>query len=158
MAQYTITYECGHTGVVNLFGPHMERDKKIAWLQTQECPECKKSRILEKVSEITRSKNLPSLSGSEKQISWAEEIRAFFINYYDEFAPSVDTSKPELLNIIRDWLISVTESEFWIDNRGYFNTDGYVNDDDKGKILLFKYRLAEIYQLWKKNRELDCPL
>jgi hypothetical protein len=31
MAWYTITYGCGHTGERQLYGPHAERERKIAW-------------------------------------------------------------------------------------------------------------------------------
>jgi hypothetical protein len=40
MAKYAITHSCNHTETHQLFGPHKERDRKIAWLQTVVCGKC----------------------------------------------------------------------------------------------------------------------
>ena len=153
MAKYTITYKCGHEGTVNLYGPYDERDRKIAWLETQDCPHCQKARLKAKVDSITEEKSLPELSGSEKQIAWAKEIRALYMDYYDTFASAIKTSKPEMLTVIRDWLVGHTESKFWIDNRSSFCSDRYV-DDNAGNIRLFAERLQEIYlSLYKQSNK-----
>lgn len=45
MAKYDITYSCGHTGTVQLYGPGKERDRKIEWYETQaDCPDCYKAK------------------------------------------------------------------------------------------------------------------
>lgn len=45
MAKYTITYSCGHTGIVNLFGANKERESKIKFFEEQGlCPECYKAK------------------------------------------------------------------------------------------------------------------
>jgi hypothetical protein len=45
MAKYDVEHSCGHTQVHQLFGKHTDRDRKIEWLETQECTECwKKSK------------------------------------------------------------------------------------------------------------------
>lgn len=38
--KYDITYTCGHTATVELYGPTQERERKIAWLESIECPDC----------------------------------------------------------------------------------------------------------------------
>jgi hypothetical protein len=84
MAKYTITYSCGHTGEIQLFGKMDERDRKIAWLEREGlCPECYKARkeqehaeATEKAKQETADLDLPELTGSERQIAWAETIRA----------------------------------------------------------------------------------
>jgi len=44
MAKYGVTYSCGHTGTVQLFGKHTERERKLAWYAAEaKCPECYKS-------------------------------------------------------------------------------------------------------------------
>ena len=149
MANYTITYACGHEGTVNLYGSYDERDRKIAWLETQDCPHCKKAQLKAKVDSITEEKNLPELSGSEKQIAWAKEIRALYVEYYDTIAQNEKISKPEMLTVIRDWLVGHTDSKFWIDNRSYFCTDRCIDDND-GSVRLFLERLKEIYLLLYK--------
>jgi hypothetical protein len=38
--KYTVTYSCGHTADVQVFGSHTEREKKAAYLQKSLCPDC----------------------------------------------------------------------------------------------------------------------
>lgn len=33
MAQYDVTYSCGHTETVQIYGPHKDRERKIAWFE-----------------------------------------------------------------------------------------------------------------------------
>lgn len=41
MAKYEINHTCGHTSTVQLFGKCSERERKIEWMERQECPECR---------------------------------------------------------------------------------------------------------------------
>ena len=75
------------------------------------------------------------------------------MDYYDKFASVVKTSKPDMLNVIRDWLVGHTDSKFWIDNRSSFCSDRYI-DDNAGDIRLFAERLQEIYlSLYKQSNK-----
>lgn len=40
MAKYEINHTCGHTRTVQLFGKMVEREHKIEWMESQECPQC----------------------------------------------------------------------------------------------------------------------
>jgi len=41
MAKYDVTYKCGHTGTVELFGKQTDRDSKLEWYKnTAVCPDC----------------------------------------------------------------------------------------------------------------------
>lgn len=40
MAKYTINYNCGHSGEVQLYGPGRERERKIEWMEGRDCPSC----------------------------------------------------------------------------------------------------------------------
>lgn len=40
MAQYTINHSCGHTRTISLFGKTKDRESKISWMESQECPQC----------------------------------------------------------------------------------------------------------------------
>lgn len=43
MAHYNLTYACGHTGTVELFGKREYREERIQWLEgSVDCPACKK--------------------------------------------------------------------------------------------------------------------
>ncbi|MBO4541083.1 MAG: hypothetical protein J5736_03820 [Bacilli bacterium] len=84
MAKYEVTYSCGHSDTVTLFGPHKERDRKLEWMKTTLCPACYKAeqaRLREernrKNAEEAKNAGLaPITEGSEKQNGWAETIRA----------------------------------------------------------------------------------
>lgn len=39
--KYDITYSCGHTGTVELFGPGKDRERKLWWYSNKcDCPTC----------------------------------------------------------------------------------------------------------------------
>lgn len=83
MAKYDVTYSCGHSGTIQLFGPYKSRDRKIEWYENEGlCPDCyaekqrqKREEEVKAIAEKNAVNNLPELSGSEKQIAWAEKIR-----------------------------------------------------------------------------------
>ena len=94
MAKYTIHHTCGHEDVVQLYDPNKEREKRIEWLESQPCLEC-------------RLEGTEDLKGSEKQRAWAGEIRRHFINSLP------DDEKEENVELIME----VTDSSWWIDRR-----------------------------------------
>ena len=68
--KYDITYSCGHTGTVELYGKTSERESKIRWYETTAvCPECYKKQQQEAAAETTTK-----LEGSEKQVAWAKKL------------------------------------------------------------------------------------
>ena len=86
MAKYTVTYTCGHEGVVNLMGKSEDRDRKLAYLQTELCPACQKAEAFAsheeantQAADYSRENNLPELTGSVKQVAWAHTIRKSMI-------------------------------------------------------------------------------
>lgn len=87
MAKYTVTYKCGHTRTVELFGRESERDRKIAWYKEFcSCPECYAAEQAAKREAEAQKYALPELVGTEKQVAWAEKIRSKFIETRDEQA------------------------------------------------------------------------
>lgn len=82
--KYTVKFSCGHTHEVELFGANSERERKIAWYEKYGvCPDCYRAQKEER-KEAAEDLNLPSLEGSEKQIAWAEKIRADFIKIFEK--------------------------------------------------------------------------
>lgn len=53
MARYEVTYDCGCTGTVNLFGKHADRERKLEWLAGQDCYACSSKKALEKAQADT---------------------------------------------------------------------------------------------------------
>ena len=75
MAKYTVTHSCGHDEEVTLFGPTRERERKLEWLASIPCKECREREAKRVTDERTKELGLPELQGSEKQINWAQGIR-----------------------------------------------------------------------------------
>lgn len=73
MAKYNITYKCGHTDTISLYGPIKERENKIEWLSNNLCPACKRQIALDRAKQ--NAAMLPKLQGSDKQVEWAMVIR-----------------------------------------------------------------------------------
>jgi hypothetical protein len=85
MAQYGITWTCGHETTVNITGTnaHGERERKAESLARLACPACRKdAEAADRTSANTEAAaaneaaGLPALDGTPKQAAWAEAIRA----------------------------------------------------------------------------------
>jgi fumarylacetoacetate (FAA) hydrolase family protein len=59
---------------------------------------------------------MPALSGSEKQVRWAEEIRARVLAALDSAAQEMGAT-PKQLAAVRDVLLGQTSAGWWIDVR-----------------------------------------
>lgn len=84
-----------------------------------ECPECKKKRMAReheeenrKAAEAAKAKAWPKLTGSEKQVAWANSIREGFVSKLVEDNENTDIFK-EAVSIILD----NTSASWWIDHR-----------------------------------------
>lgn len=124
MSWYSGTYRCGHEGRVNIVGPTKNRqwiaDHKFEGL----CPECfqrqlEAQREAENIESAEKAEEmeLPELTGSERQVAWANTLRQKFIDKTQKFSDmsSIDFSKvSEALQYI---LITYTKASWYIDNR-----------------------------------------
>ncbi|MEG0374645.1 MAG: hypothetical protein RR547_13740 [Raoultibacter sp.] len=83
--KYNIIHSCGCTETIDLFGTnvHGERDSKAAHMESQPCINCRAA----KENEIS---DMAVLVGSDKQISWAADIRR-------EMVASVEALRTQLL-------------------------------------------------------------
>ena len=112
MAKYDVTYACGHTETVELFGKTSERERKIEWMEGNcLCPSCYK----EKQQKEAAAFDLPALTGTPKQVAWAETLRngVFEKLEFEKLARGKNPTDEFLA-----WLKDQTESRFWIDNKG----------------------------------------
>lgn len=82
MSKYQITRACGHEETIQIVGPTKDRDRKVAFEESKLCYDCWKARQAEeraaeaaKAAVEAQTSGLPTLTGSEKQIAWAETIR-----------------------------------------------------------------------------------
>lgn len=91
MAKYDVTYICGHSDTIQLYGPGRDREWKLAREESKLCPECYKKHLDEErarqnaeAAEANQAAGLPALEGTEKQIAWAESIRFNIQNKFKE--------------------------------------------------------------------------
>jgi hypothetical protein len=118
MAKYEITHTCGCNVTHQIAGPIAGRDSKVEWLSGQECFACRTAWENEAAKAKNESGGYVALAGSEKQIAWAESIRAKAAAELAESAYYVDDEdagiEPGHITTI---INSVSEAKWWIDNR-----------------------------------------
>ena len=120
MAQYEITYRCGHTDTVQIYGTniHGERERTAAAYGYRDCPACQAA----KAAQANEDAGLAALEGSGKQVAWAEEIRSKYMPKYaqerQEWADHGATDE-QLAKVdqVLAWLKGQTSAAWWIDNR-----------------------------------------
>lgn len=133
MAWYYGTYSCGHEGRVNIVGPQKDRPWKIEHEFKKLCPDCYQKKLAKERAEKAemaekeaKEMELPELSGSEKQIAWANTLRMDFINFVKDKAESEeakkmkgysDENRDEVLQALDNFVRANTEAKYWIDNR-----------------------------------------
>ena len=140
--KYDVTYACGHTGDVTLYGPTKERNRRIAWLEQQICPKCKD----EQSAAFEGENDLPTLEGSERQVSWARKIRAELFQELDKWR------EEEAIRFARDpehfmneeqaekcysdayqYFAQQESASYWIDNRDRSPVWDYIDKWKSGK-------------------------
>jgi len=83
MAKYEIDRICGHWEIIQLYGQYDDRRYKLEKVEPKKlCEECYQKQIDEqraaeavKAVEMAQQHGFPALTGSAKQIAWAETIR-----------------------------------------------------------------------------------
>lgn len=142
MAKATVTCTCCECGksftASRILATRAQANNWEAWAKSNiiECDECKeKARQAEreeanvKAAESAKEFELPELTGSEKQVAWANTIR---VGYYTEYSKVVDgytkltkeqqtkcNEEFERFNKIVDYAFSNKNSaSFWIEHRG----------------------------------------
>ena len=147
--KYSVNHICGHTETHTLYGPGKERERKLSWMETTDCSECYQAALKiqrdaenAKAAEINQANALPTLTGSEKQIAWAETIRAEKIAQLDELICAANTQiangaakadDPNVINFFAwaETLRNTTASSWWIDNRN-ISALGIIRNIAKG--------------------------
>lgn len=117
--KYDVTFSCGHTATVELFGPGKERERKISWYETHgECPECYKARkqaereANARAAQEAEKNRWPELVGTPKQVAWANAIRKEKIDDIMALGPDDDAMR------CITWIAQTfTAAKYWIDNR-----------------------------------------
>ena len=118
MAKYTINHTCGHIVTIQLFGAYKDRERRIAWLETQECEECRKEKANAAAAQAKAKRGLADLTGSEKQVAWANTIREGAYKALDCLAPF--TTNNQARQMVESWKAKMdaeTSAKWWINHR-----------------------------------------
>lgn len=110
----TITHACGHQEEIQVFGKRAERERKIAWLEAQVCAECRAA----EAAEASKAAGMAALTGSAKQIAWAEDLRSETMDAIAALKTRTDDEAARKDRVIA-YLGGITSAEWWIDNRFY---------------------------------------
>jgi len=130
MAKYQITRACGHTETAQIAGPVAGRDRQAEYESGKLCYECYKAEQAKQraaesqaAGEAAKSSGLPVLTGSEKQIAWAETIRASASQSLNamrpmlQAAPEANRKAADIAIGIIDATLARTSAHDWIESR-----------------------------------------
>lgn len=142
MAKYHGTHVCGHEGIACVIGPIKDRQWKIDKYFERKCPDCEQQEREQKIKKENyeaRKKSeemeLPQLTGTEKQIAWANTLRLQFVELETMYssikqeiswylyennmdASIVSNVKDDMIFLVKDKIISEQKtSSFWINHR-----------------------------------------
>ena len=111
--------ECKTEYRVQMYGKMTAREYRVAnWSGL--CDDCKAAEG-RKAGDANTAAGLVALTGSEKQIAWAEQIRAKLLPLYVDFvgvqAPKLDAENAKKLNAVLDMVKAETSASWWIDHR-----------------------------------------
>lgn len=150
MAKYQVTRSCGHEETVQLTGPHKAREYRLTKEAERLCGECfaeaRRSNNAAAAA-AAQEKDLPVLTGSPKQVAWAESIRQNAIAHMDR-AIAYNAANPEeriMWSHFRSYLLQIASAKEWIDEI----RDGVRRKDYDHKIRSVLYAVED----GKRTRE-----
>lgn len=122
--KYDVTYTCGHVATIQLYGKTAERESRIKYLEGNcVCPECYKAQKdaerkaeNEKAAEAAETRGMQELSGSPKQVAWANTIREKVMEYIDKTMNLEDERVKNLIQYINA-SADTKSASWWIDRR-----------------------------------------
>lgn len=125
MAKYNVTHSCGHVERVDLIGPTRSREWRMEHMKSEICWDCRQAEMRRQnreAAKANRESELPALTGTEKQVPWAESIRARILGEVSRVLESPDRDCKRLREDMRfpaalDALYSEARAWWWIDNR-----------------------------------------
>jgi flagellar biosynthesis GTPase FlhF len=128
-----VTHTCGHSEIHSVFGKSRERENKTRWLEGTMCTDCYKESVeqaraaaAELATKEAKEKGLPELRGSDKQIAWAERLRAEAFAEFEKQCQSLRSMDgPSRAKTIQEAIIARVDEElrdyssakWWIENQ-----------------------------------------
>lgn len=136
MSQYTIERSCGHIETMQICGTNRngERERRAEYEATRMCRECylkdmaaKRSAANAQAADANKSAGAPMLIGSDKQIAWAESLRAPVLALIADLSAKAIAARgclPAMYYACQDDIIAYMQqinmqasAKWWIDNR-----------------------------------------
>ena len=120
--KYDVIFKCGHAGVLDLVGKSTEW--RLEQAQYNLCPDCYRAMKQKEMEEELAKYNLPELSGTERQIKWATEIRFKFASEANRNLNGEYKDNTEFIGKYTKTYKSIvdvqTTSKWWIEHRDEF--------------------------------------
>ena len=130
MAKYTVTRSCGHEETVQLIGKIKDREWRLEHVEASKmCYDCWQADLAQQreaenkeAAEAAQEMSLPALTGSEKQIAWAETVRQQMIASIDEYiyrdgSAFLRRENEAQLREAAEQIKQRTSARWWIDHR-----------------------------------------
>lgn len=122
MAWENVNYSCGHAERQQFYGHHTDREAKREWMERGVCPDCfraqkeeEKKQENERAASLANEIGFAPLTGSDKQIAWAQSIRQ---KKYEALAASLNHPNPKAAYALMAEAMSLeTSAKWWIDKR-----------------------------------------
>ena len=106
MAKYEVHFSCGHTDVVQLFGPEKDRRRKIEWYENfGKCPECYAKSVDAKNADgcIVR---MMLYKEYKEQWYWCKTVR----DSYDDKQKTIGVYIPESYVDLEEYVYQITKN------------------------------------------------
>jgi hypothetical protein len=138
MAKYGIHHACGHETEIVLFGKISEREKTIERMEGRDCPACEAAAARKAAVDA----GLPALTGSDKQIAWASDIRAHVLREFDAAKAKIAEAvarKPNAAKVPAvlaeiDKMRKNTSAKWWIESGRYVTAQEIIHTAVKAVI------------------------
>ena len=185
MSWYYGTYSCGHKGRVNIIGPVKDRQWKADRKFSKMCPECwekhlekERERKNKEAEEKAKEMELPELTGSERQIAWANTLRQNLIDNLTNLAEDkremkditelydigCRLNKDKVLQFMHYIISSKAAARFYIDNRSLsmgryiekYAQEAFKSDEEKYEEKLLEEEKTNS-AVYPENKITDVP-
>lgn len=136
MAWYYGTFSCEHDGRVNVVGPGKQRKWKIEHAFSNVCDACFDAQTAARreeenrlAAEAAKEQELPGLTGSAKQVAFAETMRQKLLLAIETFVEKIESGDRDAIYLAEDfdlikskiidsteYMLTITSAGWWIDN------------------------------------------
>jgi len=129
MSKHTISHACGHDVVTTLTGNKNDRARRERYLETTLCSECYRAKSIADskaaaaaaTTAVGKLWTLPALTGSERQVSWANDLRITALAKLEaHMKENFDGLQYlSLHGLVQGEIDRCASASWWIDRRNY---------------------------------------